>query len=113
LKSGLHPFTPGYDLTRACGTSLEAANHMSLKIGAGQISIGIAGGVDSNSAVPVMFSDRFREKILDAREARGLGQRLARLARISLGDFKPIFPGVMEPQTKLSMGEHTELMVKQ
>lgn len=113
LKSGLHPFTPGYDITRACGTSLEGTNHLALKIGAGQISIGIAGGVDTNSDVPVMFSTKFREKMLDVREARSIGQRLAGLARFRPSDFKPHFPGVTEPQTKLSMGEHTELMVKQ
>lgn len=113
LKSGLHPFTPGYDVVRACGTSLETANHMALKIQAGQIDSGIAAGVDTNSDFPVMFSRQFQKKILALRDAKTLGQRLAALARMGPMDFKPLFPGVMEPQTKLSMGQHTELMVKE
>lgn len=113
LKSGLHPFTPGYDVTRACGTSLETTNHLAMKIKTGQITIGVAGGVDTNSDVPVLLSRRLREKLLDLREAKSLFSRMGKALRISPTDFKPIFPGVMEPQTKLSMGEHTELMVKQ
>lgn len=113
LKSGLHPFTPGYDVTRACGTSLETANHMFLKIRAGQIDSGIAAGVDTNSDFPVLFSRRFQKKVLALRDAKSMGQRLSALASFGPSDFKPLFPGVMEPQTKLSMGQHTELMVKE
>lgn len=113
LKSGLHPFTPGYDVTRACGTSLETTNHLALKIKAGQIAMGIAGGVDTNSDVPVLLSRETREKLLDLRDARGVFSRIGRALRLNPADFKPIFPGVLEPQTKLSMGEHTELMVKE
>lgn len=113
LKCGIHPYTPGYDLTRACGTSLEAANHMALKIKAGQINSGIAAGVDTNSDFPILFSRRFQKKILALRDARSTGARLAAALSFRPGDLKPMFPGVMEPQTKLSMGEHTELMVKE
>lgn len=113
LKSGLHPFTPGYDVVRACGTSLETANHMFLKIRAGQIDSGIAAGMDTNSDVPILFSRKFQKKILNLRDAKGVGAQLAAIASFRPGDFKPIFPGVMEPQTKLSMGQHTELMVKE
>src|SRR3569833_2354327 len=47
LSAGLHPQTPGVDLQRACGTSLEAAIMIGNKIALGQIDSGIAGGTDS------------------------------------------------------------------
>lgn len=113
LKSGLHPFTPGYDVQRACGTSLETANHMFLKIRAGQIDSGIAAGMDTNSDVPILFSRQLQRKLLGLRDAKGFPARMAAVASFRPGDLVPIFPGVMEPQTKKSMGQHTELMVKE
>jgi acetyl-CoA acetyltransferase len=44
LGSKLHPNTPGLNIQRACGTGLEAANLIALKIASGQIDVGIAGG---------------------------------------------------------------------
>src|SRR5687768_6765122 len=49
LGAGLNPQTPGLDIQRACGTSLEAAILIGNKIALGQIDAGIAGGVDTVS----------------------------------------------------------------
>src|SRR5262249_52941608 len=55
LSSGLDPQTPGVDLQRACGTSLEAAILIGNKIALGQIEAGIAGGTDSISDPPIVY----------------------------------------------------------
>ena len=55
LDSGLSPETPGLDVQRACGTSLEAAIVIGNKIALGQIDAGIAGGVDTVSDPPIVF----------------------------------------------------------
>ncbi len=52
LDSGLSPQTPAYDVQQACITSLETAIHVGNKIAVGQITVGIAGGVDSASDGP-------------------------------------------------------------
>ena len=57
LGSGLAPETPAFDIQRACGTSLEAAILIGNKIALGQIEAGIAGGVDSISDTPVVYTD--------------------------------------------------------
>ncbi|MGI9220667.1 MAG: acetyl-CoA C-acetyltransferase, partial [Woeseiaceae bacterium] len=57
IDSGLSPRTPGMDLQRACGTSLEACAVIANKIALGQIESGIAGGVDSISDAPVVYPD--------------------------------------------------------
>ncbi|MEJ2669566.1 MAG: acetyl-CoA C-acyltransferase, partial [Gammaproteobacteria bacterium] len=49
IDSGLTLRTPGMDLQRACGTSIEAAVLIANKIALGQIDCGIAGGTDTVS----------------------------------------------------------------
>jgi len=52
-SAGLDPHTPGLDMQRACGTSLEATIDIGNKIALGQIDAGIAGGTDSISDAPI------------------------------------------------------------
>ncbi|WP_413292826.1 acetyl-CoA C-acetyltransferase [Bdellovibrio sp. HCB185ZH] len=113
LSSGLDPHTPGYDVQRACGTGLETAWHIGLKIAAGQIESGIAGGTDTNSDIQGVLPHEFTWKLMDAQKEKTLMGRLGKFAKISIDDIKPKFPVVVEPRTGLSMGQHTELMVKE
>ncbi|MEE8426181.1 MAG: acetyl-CoA C-acetyltransferase, partial [Woeseiaceae bacterium] len=104
--------TPGVDLQRACGTSLEAAIMIANKIALGQIESGIAGGTDSVSDAPIVYRDGFRRILLDVHAARSLAQRITPWFRLRPKHFIPELPGVTEPRTKLSMGESTEIMAK-
>ncbi len=112
LGSGLDPHTPGLDVQRACGTSLEAAILLGNKIALGQIEAGIAGGVDSISDPPIVYPTG-----LPAAAARKLSRPHALAAHapwlaLRPGHLKPMLPGVIEPRTGLSMGQSCELMVK-
>jgi len=112
IECGLSPKTPGVDLQRACGTSLEACVLIANKIALGQIDSGIAGGVDSISDAPVVYPDSYRRILLDVVRARSLPQRILPWFRLRPRHFKPEFPGVLEPRTGLSMGESTELIAR-
>jgi acetyl-CoA C-acetyltransferase len=112
LSSGLDPHTPGLDIQRACGTSLEAAILIANKIALGQIDAGIASGVEAMSDPPVVFPQSFRELLLESHRGRSFGQRLKPWLRLRPRDLKPILPGIVEPRTGLSMGQSCELMVK-
>ncbi len=112
IGSGLSLRTPGVDLQRACGTSLEAAIMVGNKIALGQIEVGIAGGTDTVSDAPIVYPDDYRRILLDMHAARSFGDRIKPLLRLRPRHFKPVLPGVTEPRTGLSMGESTELMVK-
>ncbi|HVK62670.1 MAG TPA: acetyl-CoA C-acetyltransferase, partial [Bdellovibrionales bacterium] len=98
---------------RACGTSLETFNQLALKVAFGQIDSGIAGGVDTNSDVPVVFPRSMGWKLLDLRSAKTPIEKLKALAAFTPMDLKPILPGVIEPRTGMSMGDHCEVMVKE
>ena len=63
MDSELSPNTPAVDVQMACGTSLEAAVILANKISLGQIDCGIAGGVDTNSDVPIEFKKSFSDRL--------------------------------------------------
>jgi len=109
IDSGLSLRTPGVDLQRACGTSLEAAGMIANKIALGQIDSGIAGGVDSISDAPIVFRDEFRRIMMDAYVAKGFMGKLTPWFKLRPSYLKPLAPGVVEPRTKLSMGESMEI----
>ena len=113
LSSGLSPETPAFDLQRACGTSLEAAVLIASKISVGLMDAGIAGGTDSISDVPIVFRDGFRKVVMASARGRNLGAKLSPWLSLRPRHFKPQFPGVDEPRTKLSMGASTEVTAKE
>jgi acetyl-CoA C-acetyltransferase len=112
LGSGLAAETPGLDLQRACGTSLEAAILLGNKIALGQIDCAIAGGVDTVSDPPVVFPRSFQQLLLRSYRGKSLTERMGPWFGLRLKNLRPVLPGIAEPRTGLSMGESTELMVK-
>jgi acetyl-CoA C-acetyltransferase len=112
LGCGLAFETPGLDLQRACGTSLEAAILLGNKIALGQIDCAIAGGVDTVSDPPVVFPRSFQQILLRSYRGRTAAARVLPWLGMRPKNFRPVLPGIAEPRTGLSMGESTELMVK-
>ena len=114
LSSGLSPLTPGITMQRACGTSLDTIVHIGNKIAMGQIDSGIGGGSDTTSDVPIVYGRKLRARILAANRAKTTGDKIkALLSGFRLSELKPEFPGVAEPRTGKSMGDHCEDMAKE
>src|SRR5215469_12296143 len=113
LSCALDPHTPGLDMQRACGTSLEAAIDIGNKIALGQIEAGIAGGTDSISDAPIVYPRSYQQLLLASYRGHTAWQRVAPWFGLRPRHFKPVLPAVVEPRTGLSMGQSTELMAKQ
>lgn len=113
LGSELAPETPGLNIQRACGTGLEAANLVALKIAAGQMESGIAGGSDTNSDIPLIGQRRLTHWLIKLQNAKSFPEKIKVLSSFNPSLLKPQVPAVKEPRTGLSMGEHCELMVKE
>jgi len=113
LSSGLSPLTPGITLQRACGTSLDSIVAIANKIAVGQIEAGIGGGSDTTSDVPIVYGKQLRRRLLNAAMAKTTGDKLRAFKGFHLRELKPDFPGVAEPRTGKSMGEHCEDMAKE
>jgi acetyl-CoA C-acetyltransferase len=111
LGSGLAAETPGFDLQRACGTSLEAAILLGNKIALGQIDCAIAAGVDSVSDPPVAYPKSFQQLLLKSLRRKTAFQRLRPWLGLRMEHLRPVLPGIAEPRTGLTMGESAELMV--
>jgi acetyl-CoA C-acetyltransferase len=112
LASGLLAETPGLDLQRACGTSLEAAIVLGNKIALGQIDSAMAAGVDTVSDPPVTYPRSFQRLMLQSFRGKTGLQRLKPWLGLRVRHLRPVLPGMAEPRTGLSMGESAELMVK-
>lgn len=113
IGSGLSLRTPGVDMQRACGTSIEAAINIANKIALGQIDSGIAGGTDTVSDAPIVYPSSYRRILMRAYRARSAMQRITPWFGLRPKHFKPELPGVVEPRTGLSMGESMEITAKE
>lgn len=113
LGSKLSPETPGLNIQRACGTGLEAANLIALKIATGQIDSGIAGGSDTNSDIPLIGQRKLTHWLIKLQNAKTFAEKLKVVSNFHPSILKPQMPVVKEPRTGLSMGESCELMVKE
>jgi acetyl-CoA C-acetyltransferase len=112
MATSLNPATPACDIQQACDTGIETAVYIANKIALGQIDVGIAGGVDSTSNVPLVLNERLRNILLTARRAKTIGARLSEFLKIRLKDLYPVAPMNIEPRTGLSMGGHTEITAR-
>lgn len=113
LGSGLAPETPAFNVQRACGTSLETIVLIAHKIAMGDIDSGIGAGSDTNSDLPIMLQRSLAWKLIDINQAKSVAERVRGFLKIRPTDLKPSYPGIVEPRTGLSMGQHTEKMVKE
>jgi acetyl-CoA C-acetyltransferase len=113
LGSGLHPETPAYDLQRACGTSLSAVAQLAHRIAQGEIDCAIAGGADSASDIPLSYSPRLQRTVLSVARNKSWSGKLASIGHLRPWDLAPAAPGIAEPRTGLSMGQHCEEMAKE
>jgi acetyl-CoA C-acetyltransferase len=113
LGSGLHPETPAYDLQRACGTSLSAVAQLAHRIAAGEIEAAVAGGADSASDIPLSYSPNLQRTVLSLARGKSWGDKLSTIGSLRPWDLAPKAPGIAEPRTGLSMGQHCEEMAKE
>jgi acetyl-CoA C-acetyltransferase len=113
LGAGLHPETPAYDLQRACGTSLSAVAQLACRIAAGEIDAAIAGGADSASDIPLAYSPNLQRTVLAMARGKSWTDKLRTLGDLRPWDLAPASPGIAEPRTGLSMGQHCEEMAKE
>ncbi|NVK88725.1 MAG: acetyl-CoA C-acyltransferase FadI [Gammaproteobacteria bacterium] len=112
LGTGMNVHTDAYSVSRACATSFQSAVSVAESIMAGSVKVGIAGGADSSSVVPIGISKKLSAILMDLSKARTLGQRLKLIAKIRPRDLAPVPPAVKEYSTGLTMGENAEQMAR-
>lgn len=112
MQTALHPGTPACDIQQACDTGMETAIYIANKIALGQIEVGIAGGVDSISNIPIGISEKLRKTILKARRTGSFWGKVKQFSTLRPKDLAPsVYKGV-EPETGMTMGDHTEITAR-
>ncbi|AEX51161.1 3-ketoacyl-CoA thiolase/acetyl-CoA acetyltransferase [Rahnella aquatilis CIP 78.65 = ATCC 33071] len=112
LGTGMHVSTDAYSVSRACATSFQAVANVAESIMSGMVHVGIAGGADSSSVLPIGVSKRLARALVDVSKARTLSQRLSIFSKLKLRDLLPVPPAVAEYSTGLRMGDTAEQMAK-
>ncbi|QTF07696.1 acetyl-CoA C-acyltransferase FadI [Brenneria izadpanahii] len=112
LGTGMSVHTDAYSVSRACATSFQAVVNVAESIMAGTIDVGIAGGADSSSVLPIGVSKPLARILLDLSKARTLSQRLKLLTQLRPRNLLPVAPSVAEYSTGLRMGDIAEQMAK-
>ncbi|MGC6389013.1 acetyl-CoA C-acyltransferase FadI [Ewingella sp. S1.OA.A_B6] len=112
LGTGMSVSTDAYSVSRACATSFQAVANVAESILSGTIGVGIAGGADSSSVLPIGVSKRLARTLVDVSKARTLSQRLALFSKLKFRDLLPVPPAVAEYSTGLRMGDTAEQMAK-
>ena len=113
FDSGLPKTISCTTVNHYCASSMEATAAVAAKIMAGQIEIGIAGGVESISSIRALFSLEATDYFSDFAKLKTTGQRLGHLAKFKASYLAPNAPGIKEATTGLTMGQSADLMARQ
>ncbi len=113
LGTGLPKKIPGYTVGKACASSNQAIADAAGMIFRGYADTVIAGGAESLSDIPILFSKNFSDALVTASKQKSVGKKLGAFTRIRPKDLAPDTPAIAESTTGLTMGESTEKMAKE
>jgi acetyl-CoA C-acetyltransferase len=113
LSSGLSPLTPGITLQRACGTSLDTIITVANKIAPGRSRPASAAVRTPPPTCRSSTARRCARACWPPTAQDHQGDKLAAFKGFRFSELKPEFPGVAEPRTGKSMGQHCEDMAKE
>jgi acetyl-CoA acyltransferase len=102
-----------FSVSRACATSTQAVVSGAQSILLGDADIVVAGGADSLSKPPILYSDRFVDILMDAGAAKDIGSKVKAFSALRPKDLAPHPPAIAERSTGLTMGGSAEIMAKQ
>jgi acetyl-CoA acyltransferase len=113
LGTGIPPSVSSHTVTRACASSNQAITNGADLIFRGYANTVVAGGAESLSTVPILFSRRFADALVAASKQKSLAGKLSVLSKIRPKDLAPDAPAIAESSTGLTMGESAEKMAKE
>ena len=113
LGTGLPRSIPGHTVSQACASANQAITSAADMIHRGYAHTVIAGGAESLSNIPILFSKKFAEALMAANRQKSLPGKLGAFKRVRPADLAPEAPAIAESTTGLTMGESAEKMAKE
>lgn len=112
LKAGIPAGVPAFTVSRACASANQAITSGAEKIALGHGDVVVAGGAESLTDIPIMVTDKLRDRLVAASRAKSMGQTLAAFKGFRPGELAPQAPAIAEYSTGETMGEGAEKMAK-
>lgn len=112
LNLGLPSHIPGYTINRSCISGLQSVLNGMASISSGHARFVLAGGVESLSDIPVVYSKEARKFLVKLAKSRSAAAKLNIIKHFRAKAWLPRQPELTEPLTGLSMGLHGELMAQ-
>jgi len=113
LGTGLPRKVPGYTVSKACTSANQAITSAADMIFRGYADIVVAGGSESLSDIPILFSKNFADALVSSSKQKSVGGKLGSFRKIRPKDLAPDAPAIAESTTGLTMGESAEKMAKE
>ncbi len=113
LGTGLPKKIPAYTVGKACTSSNQAITAGADMIMRGYADTVIAGGAESLSDIPILFSRNMSEAFVGASKAKNAMARVGAFRKVRPKDLLPDAPAIAESTTGLTMGESAEKMAKE
>src|SRR5688500_3823865 len=113
LAAGVPATAPAYSVARACASSNQAITSAAEQIMIGYADTIVAGGAESLTDIPIMYSKPLRETLVAASKAKSAGAKVGALTRIRPAHLAPVTPAIAEPSTGETMGQSAERMAKE
>ncbi|HEX3580740.1 MAG TPA: acetyl-CoA C-acyltransferase, partial [Thermoanaerobaculia bacterium] len=98
---------------KACDSAAQAITSGADLIFRGYADTVIAGGTESLSDIPILFSKNFSDALVTASKQKSVGGKLGSFRKMKLKDLAPDTPAIAESSTGLTMGQSAEKMAKE
>jgi acetyl-CoA acetyltransferase family protein len=116
LSAGVPQAVPSLTVHRNCASGIESIAQAYYKISAGISSAVVAGGTESMSRYPLLWSRGMTEVFAGLNMNKTLGGKLKALGKFRVKDLAPkiaLLQGLSDPVSGLNMGQTAELLARE
>ncbi len=113
LRCGFPAAVDAYSVSKQCATGTQAIVSGAQSILTGDADVVVAGGADSLSKPPVLYSDKATEALMRANAAKDMPSKLRAFATIRPKDLAPRPPALADLSSGLTMGQAAEKMARE
>ncbi|MGD8374725.1 MAG: thiolase family protein [Acidobacteriota bacterium] len=116
LLAGVPERVSAFTVNRNCASAMQAIADAARRVRAGDARVVLAGGTESMSRIPLLFSEEAKAAFFRLFRARSAGARLSALLAFRPRHFKPVVAlevGLTDHTCGLNMGETAELLARE
>ena len=116
LRSGVPLKVSAFTVHRNCASALESITSGYERIKSGTLDVVVAGGTESMSQLPMIFSQKFQDVFSEFAFAKTFGKKVNAIKKFKLSYLKPriaVMEGLTDPFVGINMGQTAEILAKE